>query len=244
MNADSNVDILVITVHPDDAELGCGGTIAKQVAMGRTVGLVDLTKGELGTRGTPELREEEADRAAGLMGVTIRENLGMKDGFFENDEFHQRQVIYALRKYRPDIVITNALHDRHPDHGRAGNLVTDAAFLSGLRKIDTSDAGASQSPHRPRLVLQLIQDSYIKPDIVVDVTDFWEQKVQAIKAYRSQFFDASYGADEPETYISRPDFLDNIEARAREYGKYIGATYAEGFTCRRLLGVDDLFVLR
>jgi len=244
MNADSNVDILVITVHPDDAELGCGGTIAKQVAMGRTVGLVDLTKGELGTRGTPELREEEADRAAGLMGVTIRENLGMKDGFFENDEFHQRQVIYALRKYRPDIVITNALHDRHPDHGRAGNLVTDAAFLSGLRKIETSDAGASQSPHRPRLVLQLIQDSYIKPDIVVDVTDFWEQKVQAIKAYRSQFFDASYGADEPETYISIPDFLDNIEARAREYGKYIGATYAEGFTCRRLLGVDDLFVLR
>jgi len=244
MNEDKKLDILVLTVHPDDAELGCGGTIAKQIAMGRKVGLVDLTRGELGTRGTPEIRKAEADAAAIILGLLVRENLGMRDGFFQNDESHQRKVIYALRKYRPEIVITNALHDRHPDHGRAGELVNDAVFLAGLRKIETSEDGVNQAPHRPRLVLQLIQDDYIKPDIIVDISDYWDRKIAAIKAYRSQFFDESYQATEPETYISKPDFLEYIEARSREYGKYIGARHAEGFTCRRLLGVDDVFVLK
>ncbi|WP_353195754.1 bacillithiol biosynthesis deacetylase BshB1 [Parapedobacter defluvii] len=244
MNEDKQLDILVITVHPDDAELGCGGTLAKQVAMGRKVGIVDLTRGELGTRGTPEIRKAEAENAAAILGLSVRENLGMRDGFFQNDEPHKLQVIHAIRKYRPEIIITNALHDRHPDHGRAGDLVNDAVFLAGLRKIETSEDGTSQAPHRPRLMLQLIQDNYIKPDIVVDISDYWEQKIEAIKAYRSQFFNESYQADEPETYISKPDFLEYIESRAREYGKYIGAKHAEGFTCRRLLGVDDLFVLK
>ncbi|MFC3197525.1 bacillithiol biosynthesis deacetylase BshB1 [Parapedobacter deserti] len=244
MDTQNKLDILVITVHPDDAELGCGGTIIKHVGMGRKVGVVDLTRGELGTRGTPETRDAEARSAAQLLGVSIRENLGMRDGFFRNDEAHQLEVIRTIRKYSPEIVITNAVHDRHPDHGRAGALVNDAVFLAGLRKIETSEAESPQQPHRPRLLLQLIQDHYIKPDIVVDISDQWESKINAIKAFQSQFHSDNYDKDEPETYISKPDFLEYIEARAREYGKYIGAKYAEGYTCRRLLGVDDLFVLK
>lgn len=245
MSETSNeLDILVITVHPDDAELGCGGTILKHVALGHRVGVVDLTRGELGTRGTPEIREAEAMAAAKILGLHVRENLGMRDGFFSNDEQHQLQVVRAIRRYRPDIVITNALHDRHPDHGRAGDLVNDAAFLAGLRKIETVDGGRDQAPHRPRLLLQLIQDRYIQPDIVVDVSEHWEGKIRAIQAYASQFHSTVYRADEPETYISRPDFMDYIEGRAREYGKYIGVRYAEGYTCRRLLGVDNLFALK
>ncbi|MGK6351349.1 bacillithiol biosynthesis deacetylase BshB1 [Parapedobacter sp. DT-150] len=238
------LDLLVITVHPDDAELGSGGTILKHVRMGRKVGAVDLTRGELGTRGTPEIREAEARRAAELLGLSVRENLDMRDGFFRNDESHQLKVVQVIRKYRPDIVISNALFDRHPDHGRAGDLINDAVFLAGLRKIETQEAGESQMPHRPRLLLQSIQDYYIKPDIVVDVSDQWDDKIEAIKAFRSQFYHEDYIADEPQTYISKPDFLHYIEGRAREYGKHIGAKYGEGFTCRRLLGVDDLFALR
>lgn len=245
MELDTNkLDILVIAVHPDDAELGCGGTIIRHVAMGRRVGVVDLTQGELGTRGTPETRAEEAGRAAVLLGLSARENLGLQDGFFRNDEAHQRKVIRAIRKYRPEIIIGNALVDRHPDHGRAGDLINDAVFLAGLRKIETVDAEGSQAPHRPRLLLQLIQDYYIKPDIVVDISDQWDAKINAIKAYTTQFHNEGYDESEPETYISKPDFLEYIEGRAREYGKYIGAKYAEGFTCRRLLGVDDLFALK
>lgn len=244
MGNNNKLDILVIAVHPDDAELGCGGTILKHVAMGRKVGIVDLTRGELGTRGTPETRDVEAQDAAAKLGVSIRENLGFRDGFFRNDDAHQLQVIQSIRKYRPDIIISNALYDRHPDHGRAGDLINDSVFLAGLRKIETADGQVTQSPHRPRMVLQLIQDYYIKPDIVVDVTDQWEGKISAIKAFQSQFYNDGYTSDEPETYISKPDFLEYIEGRAREYGKYIGAKYAEGFTCRRLLGVDDLFALR
>ncbi len=241
----NKLDILVIAVHPDDAELGCGGTIIKHVQLGKKVGVVDLTRGELGTRGTAESRDEEARRATEIMGLYVRENLGMRDGFFRNDETHQLEVIRSIRKYRPEIIISNALVDRHPDHGRAGDLVNDSVFLAGLRKIETrADGGTPQMPHRPRLVLQLIQDYYIKPDIVLDVTDHWSDKIRAIKAYSSQFHSDAYRSDEPETYISKPDFLEYIEGRAREYGKYIGATYAEGFTCRRLLGVDDLFVLK
>lgn len=244
MENNNKLDILVIAVHPDDAELGCGGTILKHVAMGRKVGIVDLTRGELGTRGTPETRDVEARDAAAKLGLSARENLGLRDGFFRNDEAHQVKVIQAIRKYRPDIIISNALYDRHPDHGRAGDLINDSVFLAGLRKIETVDDSAVQLPHRPRLVLQLIQDYYIKPDIVVDVTDHWADKINAIKAFESQFHNDAYASNEPETYISKPDFLEYIEGRAREYGKYIGAKYAEGFTCRRLLGVDDLFVLK
>lgn len=241
------LDLLVIVVHPDDAELGCGGTIAKQVAQGRKVGIVDLTRGELGSRGSAEIRDREAAAAAEILGLAVRENLKMRDGFFRNDEAHQLEVIRVIRRYRPEILITNALHDRHPDHGRAGDLVNDAAFLSGLRMIETLDAaGNPQEAFRPRLLLQLIQDQYIKPDVVMDVSDHWETKFRAIRAYTSQFFSEDYtgNGDEPQTYISQPDFMEYIDARGREYGKYIGAKYGEGFTCRRLLGVDDLFDLK
>lgn len=238
------LDILIITVHPDDAELGCSGTILKHVALGKKVGIVDLTRGELGTRGTAESRLQEAEESSRILGLSVRENLGLRDGFFKNEEYEQLELIKAIRKFQPEIIIGNALHDRHPDHGRAGDLINDACFLSGLRKIETKADGVYQQPHRPRLLLQLIQDYYIKPDIVVDVTDFWDQKIDSIRAFKSQFFNAAYEADEPQTYISTPEFIQVIEGRAREYGKYIGATYAEGFTCRRLLGVDNLFHLR
>jgi len=238
------LDILVITVHPDDAELGCSGTILKHTALGKKVGIVDLTRGELGTRGTAESRLQEAEESSRILGLAVRENLGLRDGFFKNEEYEQLELIKAIRKFQPEIIIGNALHDRHPDHGRAGDLINDACFLSGLRKIETKVDGAYQQPHRPRLLLQLIQDYYIKPDIVVDVTDFWDQKIASIRAFKSQFFNTAYQADEPQTYISTPEFIQVIEGRAREYGKYIDATYAEGFTCRRLLGVDNLFHLR
>lgn len=242
---ETKLDLLVIAVHPDDAELGASGTLLKHAAMGKRVGIVDLTRGELGTRGTPEIRDAEAREAARIMGLAARENLEMRDGFFKNDEEHQLKVIAAIRKYRPEIVITNALYDRHPDHKRAGDLANDAVFLAGLRRVITHVAdGSEQEPHRPRMALQFIQDYHIRPDIVVDVTEHWETKVAAVMAYKSQFHNEEYSADEPQTYISSPDFLRFVEARAMEYGRYIGARYAEGFTCRRLLGVDDLFALR
>lgn len=240
---DLKLDLLVITVHPDDAELGCAGTILKHIAAGKKVGIVDLTQGELGTRGTAKTRHEEATNAAKLLGVAIRENLKMRDGFFRNDEEHQLKVISAIRKYKPEIIISNALRDRHPDHGRAGDLINDSVFLAGLRKVATHDEGVEQDIHRPRLLLQLIQDYYIKPDIVVDISDYWEQKIKVIQAYKTQFFNPEYNENEPQTYISRPEFLEVIESRAIEFGKNIQARYAEGFTCRRLLGVNNLFDL-
>lgn len=237
------LDLLVIVVHPDDAELGCAGTILKAVDSGKKVGVVDLTQGELGTRGTAATRFEEAAKASQLLGIVVRENLKMRDGFFRNDEEHQLQVVEVIRRYQPEIIITNAVEDRHPDHGRAGQLVDDAAFLSGLRRIRTNYNGEDQEPHRPRLLLQLIQDRYIKPDIVVDISEYWEEKIAVIQAFRSQFFNTDYQADEPQTYISRPEFMKAIESRAIEYGKDIHVTHGEGFTCRRYLGVDSLFDL-
>lgn len=236
------LDLLVFAVHPDDAELGCSGTILKHIAAGKKVGIIDLTRGELGTRGTPEIRDEEAARSAKILGLHIRENLRMRDGFFKNDEEHQLQVIRMIRKYRPEIVLSNALHDRHPDHGRAADLVYDALFISGLSKVKTDLDGIDQEAWRPSLLLQFIQDRYIEPDILIDVTDFWDQKLESIHAYSTQFFNTEN--DNQGTYISSPDFLKVIEARARDLGKYIGATYAEGFTSRKYLGVDDLFQLR
>ncbi len=241
---ETKLDLLVITAHPDDRELGCSGTILKHVALGKRVGIVDLTRGELGTRGTPESRAEEAANSAKVLGVAVRENLGLRDGFFRVSEEDIKEVVRVIRRFQPEIIISNALFDRHPDHGRGGDLVYEACFYSGLRKIETYDGnGMLQGPHRPRLLLQSIQDYYIKPDIVVDVSDFWEKKLSSIKAFKSQFFNDAYQSDEPETYISRPGFVDLIEARAREYGKYIGVTYAEGYTSRRILGVENLFQL-
>lgn len=236
------LDILVFAVHPDDAELGCSGTILKHIALGKKVGIVDFTRGELGTRGSAEIRDEEAAESAKILGLHARENLRLKDGFFRNDEAHQLEVIKMVRKYQPEIILTNALHDRHPDHGRAGDLANDAIFLSGLRRIETMLDGQKQAPWRPRLVLQYIQDRYIEPDILVDITEVMEQKIASIRAFKTQF--DSPDNSEPQTYISSPEFLEAVISRAREFGKSIGATYAEGFTSRKLLGVANLFDLR
>lgn len=236
------LDLLVLAVHPDDAELGCSGTIIKHIAQGKRVGIVDFTKGELGTRGTAETRAEESANASKIMGIHVRENIGIRDGFFKNDEAHQLEVVKMIRKYQPEIVLTNALYDRHPDHGRASDLANDAIFLSGLRKVETEIDSVLQQPWRPRLTLQYIQDTYIKPDIIVDVTEQMEQKIEAIKAFKTQF--DSPGENEPQTYISTPAFLQSVIARAREMGKNIGAEYGEGFTSKKLLGVNSLFDLK
>ncbi|WP_259070702.1 bacillithiol biosynthesis deacetylase BshB1 [Mucilaginibacter sp. X4EP1] len=237
------LDILVLSVHPDDAELGCSGTILKHIAEGKKVGIVDLTQGELGTRGSVEIRAAEAAAAAKILGLTVRENLGIPDGFFQNAKEYQLKVIAAIRKYQPEIIIANAYHDRHPDHGRANELVEAAVFLSGLRKIETFDDGKAQQEWRPSILLHFIQDRYIKPDILIDVTEYWDKKIESIHAYGSQFYNPGW-QDEPETYISSPDFIQVVEARAREFGKSIGAKYAEGFTSRKILGVNSLFDLR
>lgn len=244
VNRDLKLDILVIAVHPDDAELGCAGTILKHIAEGKKVGVVDLTQGELGTRGTVETRYAEAAEASKILGLSVRENLKLRDGFFKNDEEHQLKVISAIRKYQPEVIIANAMEDRHPDHGRASDLVNDSVFLAGLRMIETHLNGVLQEPHRPNLLLHFIQDYYIKPDIVIDVTPYWDQKLQAVQAYKTQFFNPSYTNDEPQTYISKPEFIQIIEGRAREFGKSIQADFGEGFTCRRVLGVDSLFSLK
>jgi bacillithiol biosynthesis deacetylase BshB1 len=236
------LDILVFAVHPDDAELGCSGTILKHIALGKKVGIVDFTRGELGTRGTAETRDQEAAESAKILGLHARENLRFKDGFFKNDEAHQLEVIKMVRKYQPEIILTNALDDRHPDHGRAGDLANDAIFLSGLRKITTTLDGAEQQAWRPRLVLQYIQDRYIKPAIIVDISGFMDKKIEAIKAFKTQF--ASEDSKEPHTYISTPEFFESVIGRAREFGKNVGAEYGEGFTSRKLIGVEDLFQLK
>lgn len=239
------LDILVLDVHPDDAELCCGGTIAKHVALGYKVGIVDLTRGERGTRGSAEIRDQEAAEAARILSLAIRENLGLPDGFFQNTPEYQLKVITAIRKFQPEIVITNAYHDRHPDHGRASQLVQDSAFLAGLRKIETYDMeGNSQQAWRPKQLLHMIQDNYIQPDIIIDVTEYWDTKIASIFAYGSQFHNPDWNEDEPQTYISSPDFTDVIKGRGREFGKSINVRYAEGFTSRKLLGVDDLMSLR
>ena len=238
------LDILVLPVHPDDAELGCAGTILKHINLGHKVGIVDLTRGELGTRGTADIRDREAAKAAAILGLTIRENLALPDGFFTNTQDYQLKVIRVIRKYQPEIIITNAYHDRHPDHGRANELVEAAAFLSGLRRIETFEENNLQEPWRPTQVLHFIQDRYIKPDIIVDVTEFWEKKIESVYAYTSQFHNPDYNEDEPQTYISSPDFIDQINGRGREFGKSINAKYGEGFTSRKILGVDNLFALR
>ncbi len=235
------LDILVFASHPDDAELGCGGTIISQIEKGNKVGIVDLTNGELGTRGSTELRTQEAAAAAEVMQLSVRENLRFADGFFENDKAHLIEVIKAIRKYQPEIVIANAIEDRHPDHGHGASLVSRACFLSGLIKIETGLYGQVQEAWRPKQVYHYIQDRHIKPDFVIDITPFWAKKVEAIKAYKSQFHNPE--SKEPLTHISTPDFLPFIEARAMEMGHSIGVKYGEGFTKEKQLGIKNLFDL-
>ncbi|HEX9981006.1 MAG TPA: bacillithiol biosynthesis deacetylase BshB1 [Flavobacterium sp.] len=232
------LDILAFGAHPDDVELGCGGTIAKEISMGKNVGVVDLTRGELGTRGSAEIRDMEADAAAKILGLSIRENLRMKDGFFVNDETHQRQVIRMIRKFRPEIVLCNAIDDRHIDHGRGSRLVSDACFLSGLIRIETDIDGIQQEAWRPKVVYHYIQWKDLKPDFVVDISGFEEKKVEAIMAYGSQFYKP--GTTEPETPIATKNFLDSIKYRAQDLGRLIGREYGEGFTVERYLAVSSL----
>jgi N-acetylglucosamine malate deacetylase 1 len=238
------LDILAIGVHPDDVELGCSGTLINEKKAGKKTGIVDLTQGELGTRGTIETRYTEAANAAMIMGADLRENLKMRDGFFKNDEEHQLKLIATIRKYQPDIVIANILKDRHPDHGRAGHLIADACFLSGLAKIETTDEqGKAQTKWRPSYVLHYIQDWYHEPDFLIDISDVFEQRMKAIQAYSTQFHTGPAATDGPQTYISTPDFLESIIARARMFGKRIGVKYAEGFTSEKKLGIRNLDAL-
>lgn len=238
------LDILAVGVHPDDVELGCSGTLLNERRNGRTVGVVDLTQGELGTRGTIETRYAEAARAAAILGLSVRENLRMRDGFFRNDEAHQMQLIRAIRQYRPEVVIGNVLDDRHPDHGRAGQMTADACFLSGLAKIQTfDDNGAEQERWRPKMLLHYLQDWYHEPDLLIDISDVFEQRMDSIRAYATQFHTVEAAGDGPQTYISTPDFLDSVVARARMFGKRIGVRYAEGFITRKKIGIRSLDAL-
>lgn len=235
------VDILAVGVHPDDIELGCSGTIAKHVALGKTVGLLDLSRGELGTRGSAALRSQEAGEAAKILGVAFRTQLNFKDGFFLNDEAHQRVIVEHIRKHQPEVVLCNAVSDRHPDHGRAARLVSEACFYSGLAKVQTVCDGQAQKHWRPRAVYHYIQDHFIHPDFVIDVTPFMEVRMRSILAYASQFYDPR--STEPATPISGKDFLDSLNAKMAIWGRAIGANFAEGFTTERYPGVtsfDDL----
>jgi bacillithiol biosynthesis deacetylase BshB1 len=231
------LDILAFGAHPDDVELGCGGTLIKEVAAGKKVGIIDLTYGDLGTRGTVEIRLKEAAIAAELMGLSIRENLGFRDGFFQHDEVHRLKVIEVIRKYCPEIVICNAPEDRHPDHGRAAELVAEAAFYAGLIKIETHDEnGVLQPAWRPKVVYHYIQFKDLKPDFVVDISDFMEAKMKAILAHASQFYNPN--SAEPQTLIASPEFLDYTRHRASSLGIIANVKYAEGFLVRRLPGVN------
>jgi bacillithiol biosynthesis deacetylase BshB1 len=233
--------VLAIGVHPDDVELSCSGTLINEVRKGNAAGVVDLTRGELGTRGTIETRAAEAAKAAELMGLSARENLGMRDGFFRNDEEHQMQVIRAIRKYQPEVILANILDDRHPDHGRAGKLVAESAFLAGLSKIETFDEnGEPQKRWRPKQVLHYIQDRFYEPDLVIDISDVFEQRMEAIKAYDTQFHVGPASTQGTQTYISTSAFMEALISRARLMGKRIGVEFAEGFVTQKNIGISSL----
>ena len=229
--------VLAFGAHPDDVELSCAGVLLVEKKNGKRVGIVDITRGELGTRGSAETREKEAADAAKILGVDIRENLELADGFFQNDEASQKVVIAAIRKCQPDIVLCNAISDRHPDHGRSAKLVSDACFLSGLSKIVTLSEGKQQEAWKPKYVFHYIQDRYLQPNFVVDISAVFDQKLEAIKAYGSQFHNPEM--DGPQTYISTPDFLDSIVYRAKMLGKMIGVKYAEGFISDKMIGIHN-----
>lgn len=235
------LDILAFAAHPDDVELACSGTIAKMKALGYSVGIIDLTRGELGTRGSAEIRDQEAAASAKILKLDARENLGFRDGFFTVDETHKMRVIEVLRKYQPEIILINAPSDRHPDHGKGSLLLRDAAFLSGLRRVPTALNGIPQEPWRPKQVFKYIQDFYLEPSFVVDITDTMDTKIASIRAFSSQFFDPQ--SEEPETPISRPDFMEFIEARAREFGRRGGVKFGEGFITEKSPRIDDLMDL-
>jgi N-acetylglucosamine malate deacetylase 1 len=232
------LDILAFGAHPDDVELGCGATIAKEIALGKKVGIVDLTRGELGTRGSAELRDLEAKNAAEILGVSVRENLRFADGFFSNDKAHQLEIIKMIRKYQPEIVLCNAIDDRHIDHPKGSALVSDACFLSGLVKIETKIGEKRQEKWRPKQVYHYIQWKNSTPDFVVDVTGYIEKKQNAVLAYSSQFFDPN--SKEPETPITSKNFTESIHYRARDLGRLIGVDFAEGFTSERYVAVENL----
>jgi bacillithiol biosynthesis deacetylase BshB1 len=232
------VDILALAAHPDDVEISCSATILKHISLGKKVAIVDLTQGELGTRGSAEERLIEAQVSAKLLGLSDRVNLGFRDGFFTHDEAHLLEIVRMIRKYQPEIVLCNAISDRHPDHGKAGKLIADACFLSGLKKIETTLDGEVQTHWRPKAVYHYIQDYYLKPDFVVDVTGFEQKKIESIKAFKTQFYDPA--SAEPKTPISGEDFFEFLLGRMKEYGRPIGVEYAEGFTSSRYVGVNRL----
>jgi len=235
------LDILAIGAHPDDVELGCGATIAKSIAQGKKVGILDLTRGELGTRGSAKIRNKESAAAAKILGVSVRENLAFADGFFVNDKYHQLEVVKMIRKYQPDVVLCNAVNDRHIDHSKGSKLVSDACFLSGLIKIETELNDKLQQVWRPKHVYHYIQWKNIKPDFVVNVGEFIHTKLQAVKAYDSQFYNPD--SKEPVSPITSKNFLDSITYRAQDLGRLIGLDYAEGFTAERYIAIekfDDL----
>lgn len=238
------LDILAIGAHPDDVELGCGATLAKEVAKGKIVGIIDLTRGELGTRGTAETRDKESKHAADILGVSMRTNMEFADGFFINNKEHQIELIKMIRKYKPEIVLCNAIDDRHIDHGKGSSLVSDSCFLSGLLKIDTKcdDYDGFQEPWRPKAVYHYIQWKNLEPDVVVDVSGYMNTKMDAVLAYKTQFYDPK--SDEPETPISSKNFTDSVKYRARDLGRLIGVEYAEGFTTERYPAVNSLFDLK
>lgn len=236
------INILAIAAHPDDVELSCAGTLISHKEKGYTTGVIDLTRGELGTRGTPEQRLEEASEAGNIMGLSVRENMEFRDAFFANDETHQLALIQKIRKFQPDIVITNSTYDRHPDHGRGAELVEEACFKAGLAMIETLDSeGDPQKPWRPKKVYFVIQSTSITPTFFVDISSAHEKKMEAIRAYKSQFYDPN--SKEPETYIAKPEFMKMVESRALEYGHRIGVKYAEGFVTKDFIGVKDLYNL-
>ena len=232
------LDILAFGAHPDDVELGCSGTIAKEISLGKKVGIIDLTRGELGTRGSVAIRNSESEKATQLLGVSVRENLDMRDGFFVNDEAHQLKIIEMIRKYQPEIVLCNAIQDRHIDHGKGSKLVSDACFLSGLRKIETKVNGVLQQAWRPKVVYHYIQWENLHPDFVVNISGFIDIKMESILAYSSQFYDPN--SDEPESPISSKNFLESVKYRAQDLGRIIGVPHGEGFTVERYLAVNSL----
>jgi bacillithiol biosynthesis deacetylase BshB1 len=237
------LDVLAFAAHPDDAELSCAGTLLVEKKNGKKTGVIDLTAGELGSRGSAEIRSKESAEAATILQLDVRENLGMSDGFFEHNKENLVKVIEKIRKYQPDIILCNAPEDRHPDHGKGAKLVEDAAFLSGLIKIETSIDGIPQQAWRPKYVLHYIQDRHLEPDFLVDISEEIEQKLQSIKAYKTQFFNAEMSGAGPETYISKPEFLDNIINNNRLLGKRIGVPFAEGFITRKKIGIKNFDAL-
>jgi bacillithiol biosynthesis deacetylase BshB1 len=237
------LDILAFGVHPDDIELSCAGTLLVEKKRGKKVGIIDLTRGELGTRGTAETREEEAGNSAKILGVDVRDNLEMADAFFRNDEENQRKIITALRKYQPEIVLCNAPEDRHPDHGRSAKLVADATFLAGLRKIETFDGKIKQEIWKPSYVFNYVQDQYFTPTFVIDISDVIDTKIEAIKAFKTQFFSGGLNDKEPQTYISTPEFLESVINRSKMYGKMIGVKHAEGYISKKMIGINSFDAL-